>query len=196
MEEFNIKRSNNALLLSKDEQTFSISKGVDDDIWFGTSEEETSITIRLGSRNYLEWQTYLVFENLLKRIIGKYILEDYQDDYFPRVPKDFIDFENKTITWHSDSGTDNVLTLHFDNHRITITITKSKDAKDHTTNSVRIRTSGSEYDTFYQEFTEFYRQLWILEHELNKTLEPVQPKQEEQPQKLSLKNIFNPNKKN
>lgn len=196
MEEFNIKRSNNALLLSKDEQTFSISKGVDDDIWFGTSEEETSITIRLSSRNYLEWQTYLVFENLLKRIIGKYILEDYQDDYFPRVPKDFIDFENKTITWHSDSGTDNVLTLHFDNHRITITITKSKDAKDHTTNSVRIRTSGSEYDTFYQEFTEFYRQLWILEHELNKTLEPVQPKQEEQPQKLSLKNIFNPNKKN
>ena len=192
MEEFNIKRSNNALLLSKDEQTFSISKGVDDDIWFGTSEEETSITIRLGSRNYLEWQTYLVFENLLKRIIGKYILEDYQDEYFPRVPKDFIDFENKTITWHSDSGTDNVLTLHFDNHRITITITKSKDAKDHTTNSVRIRTSGSEYDTFYQEFTEFYRQLWILEHELNKTLEPVQPKQEEQPQKLSL----NPNKKN
>lgn len=196
MEEFNIRRSNNALLLSKDEQAFSISKGVDDDIWFGTSEEETSLTIRLSSRNYLEWQTYLVFEKLMKSIIGKYILEDYQDDYFPRVPKDFIDFENKTITWHSDSGTDNILTLHFDNHKITVTITKSKDAKDHTTNSVRIRTSGSEYDTFYQEFTEFYRQIWILEHELNKTLEPVQPKQEDKPQKLSLKNIFNPNKKN
>ena len=159
MEEFNIRRSNNALLLSKDEQTFSISKGVDDDIWFGTSEEETSLTIRLGSRNYLEWQTYLVFEKLMKSIIGKYILEDYQDDYFPRVPKDFINFENKTITWHSDSGTDNILTLHFDNHKITVTITKSKDAKEHTTNSVRIRTSGSEYDTFYQEFTEFYRQI-------------------------------------
>ena len=86
MEEFNIRRSNNALLLSKDEQTFSISKGIDDDIWFGTSEEETSLTIRLGSRNYLEWQTYLVFEKLMKSIIGKYILEDYQDDYFPRVP--------------------------------------------------------------------------------------------------------------
>ena len=196
MEEFNIRRSNNALLLSKDEQTFSISKGADDDIWFGTSKEETSLTIRLGSRNYLEWQTYLVFEKLMKSIIGKYILEGYQDDYFPRVPKDFIDFENKTITWHSDSGTDNILTLHFDNHKITITIAKSKDAKDHTTNSVRIRTSGSEYDTFYQEFTEFYRQIWILEHELNKTLEPVQPKQEDKTQKLSLKNIFNPNKKN
>ena len=94
------------------------------------------------------------------------------------------------------SSTDNILTLHFDNHKITVTITKSKDAKEHNTNSVRIRTSGSEYDTFYQEFTEFYRQIWILEHELNKTLEPVQSKQEDKPQKLSLKNIFNPNKKN
>lgn len=195
-QEFNIKRSNNSLILSKDNEALSISKALDDDIWFSTNKEETSITLRLSSRNYHEWQTYQVFESLMKSIIGKYILEGYQEDTFNRLPKDFINFEDKIIIWHSDSGTDNVLTLHYENCKITITITKDKKAGNHITNAIRIRTSGSEYETFYQEFTEFFRRIWILEHELNKSLEapttPVQP-----PKRQSkLAKLFNPQKKN
>lgn len=186
--DFNINRRNGNIIISKYDESISIFQTSDDDIWFGTNKDESSITIRLASREYPEWQTYLVFENLIKRIIGKYILEDYQDDYYPSLPKDFINLETKTIVWHSDSGTDNVLTLQYSNRRITITITKAKDAKDHTTNVIRIRTSGSEYETFYQEFTKFYHQISILERELNKTLDPTPSS----PKSLTL----NPNKKN
>ena len=195
-QEFNIKRSNNSLILSKDNEALSINKALDDDIWFSTNKEETSITLRLSSRNYHEWQTYQVFESLMKSIIGKYILEGYQDDTFNRLPKDFINFEDKTIIWHSDSGTDNVLTLHYEDYKITITITKDKNASNHITNAIRIRTSGSEYETFYQEFTEFFHRIWVLEHELNKSLEapatPVQP----QKKQSKLAKIFKPQKKN
>lgn len=195
-QEFNIKRANNSLILSKDNEAISINKALDDDIWFSTNKEETSITLRLSSRNYHEWQTYQVFESLMKSIIGKYILEGYQDDTFNRLPKDFINLASKTIIWHSDSGTDNVLTLQYEDYKITITITKDKTVSNHITNAIRIRTSGSEYETFYQEFTEFFRRIWILEHELNKTLEsptiPIQP----QKKQSKLAKLFNPQKKN
>ncbi len=194
---FNIKRSNNALILSKDNNSICIDKSLDNDIWFSTSNEETSITLRFSSRNFNEWQTYLVFESLMKSIIGKYILEDYKSDSFPRIPKDFINFENKTITWHSDSGTDNVLTLHFEDYKITITITKDKTVSSNHTNSVRVRTDGSEYDNFYKEFTDFFKKLWLLEKELNKSLEtPPTPVPQPVTKQSRLAKIFPQRKKN
>lgn len=196
-QEFNIKKTNNSIIISKDDASISINKALDDDIWFSTNKEESTITLRLASRNYHEWQTYQVFESLMKAIIGKYFLEGYDDKTFSRLPNDFINIEDKTIIWHSDSGTDNVLTLHYEDYKITITITKDLTAGKHITNAVRIRTSGSEYETFYQEFTNFFSRIIILEHELNKSLEaPVTTPQQPKQNKSILSKLFNQQKKN
>lgn len=141
-------------------------KNGDNDIFFSTAEEEMKIELKLESRNYNEWQTYLVFEGLMKSIIGRYMLKDY--DEYSYLPEDFIDLENKTIIWHSDGGTDNVLKLSYAEDTINITILKAKDARRSSGNIVRVRTSGSDYGYYYQEFTEFYRRLVELERNINK----------------------------
>ena len=120
----------------------------------------------------------------------------------PGLPDDFIDFKNKVITWHSDSGTDNVLKFEYtDNRTIKISISKYEGSKDYHNNSVRIRTSGSEYGYYYQEFLEFFRHLLVLEQRLNNKEPIVQQKVQEdksQPKRLFLfkkRNNDNTNKK-
>ena len=86
----------------------------------------------------------------------------------------------------------NYLKLEYtDNRNIKVSIHKCKDSKEHYTNSVRIRTSGSEYEYYYQEFLEFFRHLLSLEQRLNK---PVEIVQSEKPKKLSLFKRFNKKK--
>lgn len=193
--DFKISRRNYAIIIQKDNQGFSITQSNDDDVWFSTSQEETNIELSLSSRNYSEWQTYIVFEYLMKSIVGRYMLNGDNEKKYSRLPKDFIDLENKVIIWHSDSGTDNLLKLEYtENRTIKITIQKCKDSKEHYTNSVRIRTSGSEYEYYYQEFLEFFRHLISLEQRLNKPVETVQQEIKEEPKKLSLFKRFNKKK--
>lgn len=192
---FKISRRNYAIIIQKDNQGFSITQSNDDDVWFSTSQEEMNIELSLSSRNYPEWQTYIVFEYLMKSIVGRYMLNGDNKKKYSRLPKDFIDLENKVIIWHSDSGNDNLLKLEYtENRTIKITIQKCKDSKEHYTNSVRIRTHGSEYEYYYQEFLEFFRHLISLEQRLNKSVENVQQEIKEEPKKLSLFKRFN-NKK-
>jgi len=149
--DFKISRRNHSIIVEKDNQAFSIYQSNDDDIWFSISQEEMNIELSLFSRKYLEWQTYIVFEYLMKSIIGKYMLSGDNKKVYSRLPKDFIDLENKIITWHSDSSINNVLKLEYKgNSNIKISILKSKDSKEHYINSVRIRTNGSEYEYYYQ----------------------------------------------
>ena len=150
-----------------------------------------NIELNLSSRNYSEWQTYIVFEYLMKTIIGRYILNEDNKKQYSHLPKDFINLENKVITWHSDSDTDNILKLEYSNDKnIKVTISKCKDDKEYHTNSVRIRTNGSEYGYYYQEFLEFFRNLLSLEEKLNKPIETIQQEKKEQPKKLSLLKMF------
>lgn len=154
-----------------------------------------NIELSLSSRNYPEWQTYIVFEYLMKSIIGRYMLNGDNKKEYSRLHKDYIDLENKTIIWHSDSGKDNLLKFEYtENRTIKITIQKCKDSKEHYTNSVRIRTSGSEYKYYYQEFLEFFRHLISLEQRLNKPVENIQQEIKEEPKKLSLFKRFNKKK--
>lgn len=191
--EFKIRRVNGTIILEKDNNGVAISQAVDDDIWFSTSQDELSLELRLSSRNYEEWQTYLVFKNLMKTIIGRYMLNgDYQNEY-STLPEDFVDLESKTIIWHSDSSTDNVLKLEYDEKTIKISISKSKDVKGYETNAVRIRTSGSSYEYYYQEFTQFFHQLTILENRLN---QPIQATQQEEAPQLKKLSLFKRNNKN
>ena len=147
--------------------------------------------LSLSSRNYPEWQTYIVFEYLMKSIVGRYMLNGDNEKKYSRLPKDFIDLENKVIIWHSDSDTDNFLKLEYtENRNIKISIQKCKDSKEHYTNSVRIRTSGSGYEYYYQEFLEFFRHLISLEQRLNKLIENTQQNNKEEPKRRSLSKIF------
>jgi len=195
---FTIRRHNNAIILQKNNQVFAIDQGIDDDIWFSTSQNEMIIELSLSSRNYAEWQTYIVFEYLMKCIVGRYLLNGENTKTHSFLPNDFVDLENKVITWHSDSGTDNVLKFEYtDNKTIRITISKYKNSKDYHNNSVRIRTSGSSYEYYYQEFLEFFRHLLVLEQRLNKTAPKIQPQTQEdksQPKRLFL--FKTENKKN
>ena len=122
--------------------------------------------------------------------------EDNKQEY-SHLPKDFIDLDKKIITWHSDSGTDNVLNLEYiDNKIIRVSLTKDKNSKEHYNNSIRIRTSGSNYEYYYQEFLEFFRHLWMLEQRLNKPKEETKIEQKEekvQPKKRTLLKRFNKN---
>ena len=195
--DFTIRRSNNAIILEKDNQTFSISQGLDDDIWFSSSQNELVFDLNFSSRNYSEWQTYIVFEYLMKSIIGRYMLNGDNKQEYSFLPKDFIDLDKKIITWHSDSGTDNVLKFEYiDKKIIRVSLTKCKTSKEHYNNSVRIRTSGSNYEYYYQEFLEFFRHLWMLEQRLNKPKEEIKKESTEeitQPKKKSLLKRFNRN---
>lgn len=165
---FTITKFNNSIILEKEKISFSVNQAPDNDIWFETSIDNLSFDISFVSEEFIEWQTYNIFYNLLKSIIGRYFLND-DSNIYSNLPEDFIDGENKTITWHSDSEVDNILQLQYLEDRIRINMIK--DAKKKGSNKVRIRTNGSDYNSYYQEFTFFYQQLLILEQELNKNKE-------------------------
>ena len=66
---FNIqKKNNNIISINKDDDRISIMQSVDNDIWFSTNKDETTIKLLASSFNYSEWETYSIFEDLIKRI--------------------------------------------------------------------------------------------------------------------------------
>lgn len=176
---FKINRVNGTIIIEKNNERFEISQALDDDIWFATSKPKLSLEISNYSRDYSEWNTYIIFENLMKLIIGRYMLSGDNKNEDGILPNDFINLDSKTIIWHSDNGTDNSLKLEYNKRNITINILKNIDASSDQLNSVRIRTNGSIYGRYYKEFLSFFRELSILERRLNKPLEIVEPKQEE-----------------
>lgn len=181
-DKFKISRFNGSLLLEKDEkEIITISQTVDNDIWFSTSRDELTLELRLGSRTYSEWQTYLVFSSLMKALVGRYMLDGDNGQENSRLPKDFIDLDNNIITWHSDSEIKNVLKLIYDNRNDTIKISmkKSEDKDSRHSTVVRIRTDGSDYEYYYQEFLDFFKRLNDLELRLNKSEENIEPEAKE-----------------
>ncbi len=158
---YEIKYNYGNVIIEKNDETFSVEKGADDDIWFSTNND-IRFSINFYSRNRKEWQTYFIFENLMKLIIGRYILHSDNNDEYSNLPKDFIDLESKTITWHSDSEKDNKLQLQFTGKEIIVSIMRDENASKldyFNPIKVRIRTSGSKYEYYYQEFEVFFDEL-------------------------------------
>lgn len=193
---FTIKKSNDIIILEKENQKITIHQAPDNDIYFATPESELAIELKLSSRDHHEWQTYLVFESLMKSIIGHYILSgDWQKEY-SSLPKDFINLEKKVIIWHSDSSTESSLKLEYLGNTIKVSLVKDAKFKENSNtfiNIVRIRTSGSEYGSYYQEFIEFFRKLSTLERQLNRR--SVTITKEINKEQLSKKLTKNPRKK-
>ena len=159
---FEIKYCNNGVIITKDEASFSIEKGPDGDIWFNSSNCNIELPISYYSRNQDEYQSFIVFEHLMKSIIGRYILSGDDKDKYSSLPKDFINLENKTITWHSDSEYDNILQLQLKEKELIVSITRDNNSNNRNysnSTKVRIRTSGSSYEYYYKEFERFYDEL-------------------------------------
>lgn len=155
---FEIESSNRSITLKKDDIAISIDQSLDDDIWFN-SNGNVSLTLNYSLRVEEEWRCYTTFANLMKSIIGRFILNGDDKDEYSILPQDFIDLENKTITWHSDTGADNILQLQYSQKAITITMTKDNDRTYDGAIKVRIRTNGSSYEYYYQEFMRFFSEL-------------------------------------
>ena len=170
---FEIKKGYIGIIVEKNGTSFSVDKGPDGDIWFN-SLDNIELPISLYSRNQEEWQSYFIFENLMKSIVGRYLLSGDSENKYSFLPEDFIDLENKIITWHSDSNQDNILQLKFREKEIIVSIVRDKNTSDRNSNNsikVRIRTSGSNYGYYYQEFERFYSKLsrFVYQIESSKT---------------------------
>lgn len=159
---FVIKHGYNSVSIEKDGTKFSVEKGPDGDIWFNSANNNIKLPINFYSRNRKELKSYIIFENLMKSIVGRYILNGDDKDEYNILPKDFIDLKRKTITWHSDSEKDNKLQLQFGEKEIIVSITREENTSNRTYNNaikIRIRTSGSSYEYYYQEFERFFNEL-------------------------------------
>lgn len=154
---FEIKYDYNNVIIKKDGTKFSIEKGLDGDIWFNSANSNIKLSISFYSRNQEEWRSYVIFENLMKSMVGRFILNGDDKDEYGVLPKDFIDLDSKTITWHSDSEKDNKLQLQFGEKEIIVSITNNKTYNNAI--KVRIRTSGSSYKYYYQEFARFFNEI-------------------------------------
>ena len=155
---FIITRVEDVILIQKNNISIKIYQKSDNDIFFQTTSGDALIDLS-SSGNRAEFQIYKAFEALMKSMIGRYILNDYNNLNHSPLPNDFIDLSNKTITWHSDGSTDDVLTLTYHYNTISLSLAKSRVTKNSNNSTVRIRTNGSDYGNYYVEFLEFYRKL-------------------------------------
>lgn len=172
---FEIENCDNGVIIAKDDKKISIEKGSDGDIWFNSTNGNVELSLNYYSRNEDEWGNYNIFKNLMKSIIGRYILSDDFKNEYNSLPKDFINLDNKTITWHSDTGKDDTLQLRFGEKEIVVSMIKDNNRNLVSDNSirVRIRTSGSNYGYYYQEFERFYNELSGFAYQVDSNKTPA-----------------------
>lgn len=146
--------------ISKYSKYFNISKSYDGDIWFSSSDNDMEILI---GYDYDEFNLHCTFYDCMKRIVGNYILSGDSSDTFNLLPEDFIDLENKIITFHSDLGNNNSLKLQLVDNMISISLNNNSDNKSSKQGvKVRIRTSGSNYGNYYIELEKLYNELLMF----------------------------------
>lgn len=179
---FKIKQGYSSITIEKNGSKFNIEKSSDGDIWFD-SLNDMELQISFNSTNQEEWQSYVILERLMKLIIDKYVLNEDKKYEYSYMPKDFVDIENKTIIWHSDSENENILKLQLNQNEITISILKDKNVNNRNSNNtirVRIRTNGSDYGDYYQEFEYFFNELSSFSQQVESIKKQNIPKDESQ----------------
>lgn len=195
---FEIKYGYSGVIIEKNGVRFSVEKGPDGDIWFNTVNGNIKLPISFYSRNQEEWRSYVIFENLMKSIVGRFILNGDDKDEYSTLPKDFIDLERKTITWRSDSEKDNELQLQFREKEIIVLITRSENSSNiayNKTIKVRIRTDGSNYEHYYQEFDRFFNELSSYAYQVEQMSKKDVPASETTPHVQKKLFLFNKLKK-
>lgn len=157
-----IRKVDNTISFDNDLEKILIRKFVDDDICFECDKDNTLFEIN-NSRDYKERQVYDVFRTLIFEIAGNYALDEYKDI----LPIDFMDFDNKIITWHSDGEKDNILKLTYSDERILLEIIKDLNSKNFNPNRVRIRTDGSDYGHYFEHFNSLFDRLSNITENIN-----------------------------
>ena len=157
-----IRKVDNTISFDNDLGKILIRKFVYDDICFECDKDNTLFEIN-NSRDYKERQVYDVFRTLIFEIAGNYALDEYKDN----LPIDFMDFDNRIITWHSDGEKDNILKLTYSDEKILLEIIKDIHAKDFNPNRVRIRTDGSDYSHYFEHFNALFDRLSNLTENIN-----------------------------
>lgn len=94
----------------------------------------------------------------MKAIVGRYILNHHQEMPY-LLPEDFIDLKRNRIVWHSDGSLNHLLLLQYEKDRILLSLRQEEESKKRDGSIVRIRTNGSDYGCYYQEFIAFYEKL-------------------------------------
>lgn len=181
--DFKISRNSNTIALEKNNNKIFI--GYYDDIWIEIPYDKEQVIIEINelTNNREEYLVFIALENLIKSILGRYVLNKDYNKKLSTLPKDFIDCKTSTITWHSEGCTDNILKLKYDDNKIEISITKKLDRISN--GSIIIRTFCSDYGYYYNEFIIFIRSLYTLtaKVEVKETIDNSKSK-------VSLKNIL------
>ena len=155
-----IKMINRVVVFEDGDNNFEVNQSCDNDICFRSLNPNLEFNFNFKSREIAEWKSYELFMSLMKQMIGDYVLEETSSANF--LPKDFIDLENKTIIWHSDSGIDNVLKMKYCDDKMIISLIKDPNNSKTNNTYVRVRTSGSSYSYYYKYFLKFYKELLEL----------------------------------
>jgi len=160
---------NTVFFIGKDNKNdFCVNQANDNDIYFMSENPNITFTLEKLAIEHPEYQTYKLFDSLIKEMVGNFVM----DEYATFLPKDFIDIPNKTITIHSDSGSDNTLKFQYvKDGNLTITIIKGPNVPDYYNNAIRICTSGSRYNYYWHYFVKFYKALTQLAISLNEPAE-------------------------
>ena len=193
---FEIRKTNDCVVIEKDKNKFSIEKGANGDIWFCSMDNIIELPIRFSSRDEEEWRSYVIFYDLMKRIVGRYNLNDDKHNY---LPDDFIDLDNKIIKWHSDSEKNNTLQLQYIDEQIIVSLIKDDKLRDSIFNNgirIRIRASGSDYGYYYQEFEKFFSSIYSFALNIENRNKQIIAISQDEPTIQKKKSLFNKLSKN
>ncbi len=73
-QEMKIQINGNSVTFKKKGKSFSVWQGSDRDIWFDSNEDNLVFELNFGARNIQEYSSYEVFANLMRGMVGNYIL--------------------------------------------------------------------------------------------------------------------------
>lgn len=158
MDNFRLDGTCEKMVVSKNGMSFEVYESMDGDLWFSSKSDHMIMDIDFCSDEAMEWGCFNTFYDLMKRIVGRYVLNEDDTSFIPY--DDFVDLDNKMITWHSDGEVNNVLRLSLLENVVRVELEKSGDVSSNKKNLVRIRTNGSDYGSYYQEFELFFTELW------------------------------------
>ncbi len=153
---FEIQSIDNDIVIIKDNSKIIMDRGCDGDYWFHSPNGNTELNISFYSRMEPEEdECYKILNSLMKSMFGRYVLDDDRDS----LPDDFVNFEDKIVTWHSDCSLEDILQFQHSNKEIKIRIFKNDEIDYNEPIRIRIRTTASPYYNYYEEISKFYREI-------------------------------------
>ena len=158
--DFFLSKTEPIIKIETGEGVLEIVKDKDDNIVFKSDKNRLDLIINFYTEELEEWQSYHIFQEFFHRVVGRYYLD--KDDEFsgPKIPEDFINAEERTITYHSDkTNLGNSLVLTSLDNKMMISLISSGPVRPA---KVTVSKKDSGYFGYYQEFNKLYRALCVI----------------------------------